>query len=200
MLIDYRPRFLVALRAEAQAQGRRLTHEEILAVCSRLANQLVDEASRTAKKERARAQIDPQAHAILNVYPRREGGEAALVSITKAIAKDGFDAVLERTSEYAQAVARWPHNRRRSASGSSLIPLPTTFFNNRRYLDDSAQWWEGTGGKSAASKPEQLPEPEGWRFHHPDSRYVRDHEPWERIDLLTQRWIIDNTPKLEKRA
>lgn len=145
-----------------------------------------------ATKERKRAGIDPRAADVLNVYPRREGGDAALVSISKAIAQDGLETVLERTTEYASAVARWPIGRKRSQSGSSLIPLPTTFYNSRRYMDDSAAWWEGTGGRDKATKPKScLPEWPGWRFKFADSMQVRNNVPWENIDEPTQAHIIN---------
>lgn len=180
-----------ALCAQSKALGRRLTKEEYLGVFEREIALIVKESA----KERKRAGIDERAASILNVYPRREGGDAALVSISKAIQTDGFEVVLEKTTEYASAVARWAYHRKKSQSGSSLIPLPTTWFGNRRYLDDSKEWWEGTGGREKAKEPVCLPEPMGWRFAHPDSRFVTENIPWNRIDLPTQRWISENTPQ-----
>jgi hypothetical protein len=199
---DHRAAFRSSLYAKSRSftPPRRLEPAEILDVCQEVACSLIDEAVKASKKERSKSQVDPRAGDILNVFPRREGGQAALLSISKAIARDGFDVVLDRTSEYAQAVARWAHGRKRDSKGASLIPMPTTFFNNFRYMDDPAQWWEGTGGKPKADKPHQLPEPEGWRFAHPESRYVTENEPWDRIDLITQQWIINNTPKNENTA
>jgi hypothetical protein len=150
-------------------------------------------ACEARRKERKKAAIDERARDILNVYPRREGGTAALQAITKAISQDGFEAVLERTTEYASAVARWAPNRKKAQSGSSLIPLPATWFGNRRYFDDSKAWWEGTGGKEKAKEVICLPEPEGWRFAHPESRFVTENIPWASIDLTTQKWIIENS-------
>ena len=123
---------------------------------------IIEEEYAKCTKERKRSGIDERASAILNVYPRREGGEAALLSISKAIQKDGFDCVLERTAEYGQAVARWAPNRRKAQSGASLIPLPTTWFNQRRYMDDSSAWWEGTGGKQKTSPEASIAPPDGW--------------------------------------
>lgn len=107
----------------------------------------------TLGKERKKSQIDDRAESILRLFPRREGGDAALVAISKAIWHDGFELVHERTSEYASAVARWSQGRRKSQSGSSLIPLPKTWFGNRRYTDDPKAWWDGTGGKPKAELP-----------------------------------------------
>lgn len=174
------------LAATAQDFRRPLKRAEWLAVAGAFLKAL--------SKERKRADIDPRAKDIFNIYPRREGGDAALLSITKSLQHDGFEVVLSRTAEYAQAVARWAANRKRSQSGSSLIPLPTTFFNNRRYLDDPAQWWAGTGGREAVKKDneEKLVEPENWRAQFSDSRPVQDNTPWDRIDLATQRYIVQH--------
>jgi hypothetical protein len=157
---------------------------------------LIDEEGAKVAKERKRAEIDERAAQILNVYPRRQGGEAGLTAISKAIAKDGFDKVLEGTTEYASAVARWSYARRVSQSGSSLIPLPATWFGNRCYLDDPKYWWEGTGKKDKEEKEAVLlAEPEGWRFAHPDNRFVTEHIAWSAIDTASQKWIIANTPQ-----
>lgn len=161
-MTDPRQTFDSALRAKCKQAGRKLTYSEVLDEVCAVHSVLVAEAVKAAKKERQKSGIDLRARDILNVYPRREGGDAALVSISKAIAQDGFDVVLAKTSEYAQAVARWSHARKKSQSGSSLIPLPTTFFNNRRYLDDSGAWWEGTGGKPKSDPVETLPVPQDW--------------------------------------
>jgi hypothetical protein len=139
------------LAEESVRLGRKLTKSEFLAV----AGPLFKAEREKGTKERKRAGIDPRAKDIFNVYPRREGGEASLMAISKALEKDGFEVVLEKTSEYAQAVARWPHNRKKSPSGSSLIPLPSTWFSQRRYvLDNPDSWWEGTGGRHKAHAPD----------------------------------------------
>ena len=164
MTADHRPALRSALYAKSRSftPPRRLEPAEILEVCQEVALVLIAEAVKASKKERKKSGIDERARDILNVYPRREGGDAALLSITKAIQKDGFEAVLEKTTEYASAVARWSHSRKKAANGSSLIPMATTWFNGRRYLDDSAQWWEGTGGKAKAATVTSLPVPENW--------------------------------------
>lgn len=188
-MTNFREKLIERCTAKALELGRRLGRLEI-----------VDEAAAlylAASKQRKKAQIDPHAAAILNVYPRREGGEAALLSISKAIAQDGFDAVLEKTAEYASAVARWSHGRKRDTDGKSKIPMPSTWFNQRRYNDDTKEWWEGTGGKPKSDAIDQLLEPQGWRFYHPDNRFVTQNDPWERIDVISQRWIIENTPLKE---
>lgn len=182
-----------AFVSEKRAKGGSLSADDFIRVGDELVSIFRQEWAREAKaRKRKEAPVDERAADILNVYPRREGGQAALLSITKAIAHDGFVAVLEKTTEYASAVARWQPGRKRSVNGTSLIPLPTTFFNNRRYMDDPAQWWEGTGGKQKAQQTEVIaPEPEGWRFRFPDSRPVLDNTPWAQIDATTRGYITE---------
>lgn len=180
-------RLYASFMSDSQAKGRKLNMDEIIA--------LADRQYSIATKERKKAQVDERAGQILNIYPRRQGGEAGLTAISKAIAKDGFEKVLEGASEYASAVARWAYARRVSQSGSSLIPLPATWFGNRCYLDDPKYWWEGTGKADKEEKEAVLlAEPAGWRFAHPDSRNVRENIPWSAIDISTQKWLIANTP------
>lgn len=180
---------LISLCTEkAKTLGRKLTNLEVVDVA--------DELHAKSIKERKKSEIDERASQILNVYPRRQGGEAGLTAITKAIVKDGFEKVLEGASEYASAVARWAYARRVSQSGSSLIPLPATWFGNRCYLDDPKYWWEGTGKEQKEEKEAiLLAEPERWRFAHPDNRFVTEHIAWSAIDTASQRWIIANMPK-----
>jgi len=63
-----------------------------------------------AKKEKKKLEIDERAKNIFNVYPNRQGGQAALKSISDSIAEDWFDFVLERTTQYATACARCSQN------------------------------------------------------------------------------------------
>ncbi len=52
-MTDYRPRFLVALKAHKQALGRPLRHEEILDICHLTAEILIGEAVKEAKKRKS---------------------------------------------------------------------------------------------------------------------------------------------------
>lgn len=190
----FREQFSSACIAKSKELGRKLVWAEVL--------ELACECHAKATKERKRAEVLPESQQVFNAYPRRSGGEAALLAISKAIRNDGFEAVLDGTLEFAAAVARWPHGRRVSQSGQSLIPMPSTFFGNRRYtLDDRKTWWEGTGKAEKEEKQAALlAEPEGWRFAHPESRFVTENISWASIDLASQKWIIANTPKKERTA
>jgi GTP-dependent phosphoenolpyruvate carboxykinase len=80
--------------------------------------------------------------------------------------------------------------------------MPTTFYHQRRYcLDDRKTWWEGTGKKQKEEREAiLLAEPSGWRFSHPESRFVTEHIAWAAIDIASQKWIIANTPPMQNRA
>ena len=186
--MTFRASFIESCTAQAKLLGRKLTFGE---VCD-----IAEATHKGAIRERKRGAILPEAEQVYNAYPRRSGGESALTSISKAINLDGLEAVLDGTLEFSAAVARWPYGRRVSQSGQSLIPMPKTFFDNRRYaLDDRKTWWEGTGKAEKEEKEAiALSEPVGWRFAHPESRFVTENISWAAIDLASQKWIIANTP------
>lgn len=186
--MDFTDRVFIVLKNLSEQLGRRLSEVEWKAA------HRAEYAK--ALKDKKKACIDERARDIFNVYPRREGGTAALSAISKSIEMDGFEAVLAKTTEYASAVARWPKNRRKSQDGRSCIPLPTTWYGNRRYFDDSKEWWAGTGAKEKEEKEALLiAEPEGWRFLHKESRFVTENIPWASIDTATQKWIIEHMPQ-----
>lgn len=186
--MTYREQLIHNCTQKAESLGRKLTSLEVVGEACALHEQ--------KSKERRRGEIDERAENLYRLYPRSQGGDSALSAISKAIEKDGFERVLSGTTEYASAVARWSYNRRVSQSGSSLIPLPRTWFGNRCYLDDPKYWWEGTGKEEKQEKEAiMLSEPEGWRFAHPDNRFVTENISWAAIDTASQKWIIANTPK-----
>lgn len=192
--MPFKEQLIAACTDKAKTLGRKLQSMEIV--------ELACECHVKATKERKKAEVLPESEQVFNAYPRRSGGEAALRAISKAIRNDGFEAVLDGTLEFAAAVARWPQGRRVSQSGQSLIPMPSTFYDNRRYaLDDRKTWWEGTGKAEKEEKQAALlAEPQGWRFAHPESRFVTENISWAAIDLASQKWIIANTPKKERTA
>lgn len=177
-----------ALTAEAKRLNRKLTGPEVIAV---LDGQL-------GEPKKKKADFDDRAQNIFNLYPNRQGGTAALKAITESIAEDGFEMVLGRTTEYANAVARWPRFYRYSQNpdnkGRDLVPMASTWFNQRRYRDDP-QTWARVGNSPPPKPKENLQEPEGWRFAHSQSRFVVENIPWNQIDTPTQQYIIDHTPK-----
>lgn len=195
----FRENYKAATIFRCRALGRKLTADEMWDEAASIHQFAVLELQKEwekRRKERKKAGIDERAGGIYNLYPRKEGGTEALLSISKAIQRDGYEKVMAGTTEYASAVARWSPARKRAQSGESKLAMPTTWFNQGRYNDDPKAWWEGTGGKAEAEKPKiMLPEPWNWREVHPESRPVRENIAWQNLDETTQKWIVDNTPQ-----
>lgn len=177
--MNFADRLFAAMVSEATPLGRRLNKQEWLAVAQR-----VFEAE---KKATRKAAISSDAEQVFALYPRREGGTAALHSITVAIEKDGLPTVLAKTREYAEAVSRWPRLYRYSSEGRDLVPMATTWFNQRRYMDDSTQWHR-SGGRPAPKLVQMLPEPQGWR--EVMTEYVNRDRKWAALPVADQESII----------
>ena len=89
------------------------------------------------------SEIEQQAEEIYKRYPKKVGKPNAIKAINKAINKDGFKHVFEKTELYAKE-----YN-----GESRYIPHPSTFFNQERYNDDPSEW-----SKNASSQfePQQI--------------------------------------------
>lgn len=195
---DFATKVTNALAARSKELGRKLKyptewHEIINAVHA--------EDLKTRIKDRKKAQADERADNIFNLYPRREGGLAARISITRAIEKFGYEHVLERTAEYAKAVAGWPRLYRyaqgEGRDGKDLCPMATTWFNQERFQDDPRNWHR-TGGRPAPEKPpeDSWPEPRGWRLEFPN--YDGVTSSWANIEPAAKRYITETMNRLKK--
>ncbi len=71
-------------------------------------------------------ELEQQAEEIYKIYPKKVGKLNAIQAIKKAINKDGFKHVFEKTKLYAKE-----YN-----GESRYIPHPSKFFNKERYNDD----------------------------------------------------------------
>jgi hypothetical protein len=102
--------------------------------------------------------VDPRAEGIFKLHPNRQGGVTALKHITDCIAEDGYEFVLERTTTYANACARY------GKEDKSKIPHASTWFSQRRHrLDDTATWFKAGGiPKTEAQVSRAIPAPDGW--------------------------------------
>jgi len=173
-------------KREAQGANRPYGKGEVLGVLRGFLLEYAAEVKRGAQKERKRAKIVDGAEEVYQAYPRHEGGVDALAKISAAIAQDGLPIVLAKTKEYAAAVAQWPRLYRYSTEGRDLVPMPATWFHQRRYLDDSRAWVR-QGGKPAPEVKQSLPEPLNWRQSVPE--FVRVKEPWGRLSHDDQTFI-----------
>lgn len=85
---------------------------------------------------------------VYNAYPRKVGKQAAIRAIDGAIKRLNSNGrgilfpakltLMERTTAYAAAVAKWP------ADDKQFIPHPATWFNRGSYDDDPKEWQRGT--------------------------------------------------------
>jgi hypothetical protein len=102
---------------------------------------------------------------IYSIYPRKEGKQAALKAIEKAVIRlmkgevphspmsrrEAVDYLTLRVTEYADSAVG-------SQSDQTMIPHPSTWFNQGRYDDDQSNWESGDGtGRSPTLQPKSAP-------------------------------------------
>lgn len=73
--------------------------------------------------------VTPASEEIYKAYPRKVSRPQAMISIQRAIKKHGYEHVLKRTKDFAEA---WEN----SGKPLAFVPYPATFFNQERYEDD----------------------------------------------------------------
>ena len=91
-------------------------------------------------------ELEQKAEEIYKIYPKKVGKPDAISAIKKAINKDGFKHVFEKTELYVNA-----YN-----GESRYIPHPSTFFNQERYNDDPSEWSQNVKRASSQYKPPQI--------------------------------------------
>lgn len=150
---------------------------------------VLDEVYKEATKERKRAGVHPYAERIYELFPKKVGRDAALAAISKALEKNSTDYLLDKTSQFARAVADWPSSYRYFNDGADRCPHPSTWFNEARYADDPTTW-KRHGARNAPPPPKQnLPEPFGWRDAFPD--YIHVQKDWHAIEFASQSYIVE---------
>ncbi len=90
--------------------------------------------------------LEQQAEEIYKIYPKKVGKPSAIQAIKKAINKDGFKHILEKTQLYAKQ-----YN-----GESRYIPHPSTFFNQERYNDDPSEWSQNVKTTPSPITPHQI--------------------------------------------
>ncbi len=91
-------------------------------------------------------ELEQQAEEIYKIYPKKISKPSAISAIKKAINKDGFKHVFERTELYAKE-----YN-----GESRYIPHPSKFFNQERYNDAPAEWSRNAKSTSSQYRPPQI--------------------------------------------
>lgn len=104
---------------------------------------------------------------IYKKYPRKKSKGAALKAIEKALKVVDYDVLLEAVSEFARCNDGRPD--------VNFIPYPATWFNQRCWEDDRAEWsrWKSDNQEQL---PFDNPTPMGMRSGPPDAYMVANNE------------------------
>ena len=141
------------------------------------------------RKEKRKTTISADAARIYELYPRKVGREDALVKISLALRKHEIGYLMDKTNQFALAVASWPSSYRYYQDGGDRCPNPATWFHQGRYEDDPKTWHRSGARTAAPHQRTEFPaEPVGWRRTFPD--YVDVNKSWEQIDPTAQAYII----------
>jgi len=145
----------------------------------------------TASKARRKSEIVPAAESIYELYPRKVGKEDALLAITGALRKHEAAYLLDKTSQFAEAVRSWPSSYRYMQDGGDRCPNPGTWYRQGRFADDISTW-RRRGAHTPAPHQKVSPlEPAGWRDAFPE--FVDRDKPWHDLDIIQQTFLINNT-------
>ena len=71
------------------------------------------------------------AESVYEAYPKKVGFPVALRAIEKALKSTDYDTLLAATVAFAKA---------RRGQDAQFTPMPATWFNQQRYLDDQSTW------------------------------------------------------------
>src|SRR5574343_353951 len=77
------------------------------------------------------SKVEREAEAIYNAYPKHAGRGYALKAISKALKVVGYEELLSTVKAYAAA---------RRGQDPQFTPLPATWFNQQRWMDDRSTW------------------------------------------------------------
>ncbi len=168
---------------------------------------IMDEEERVARKEKKKASVDDRARQIYQAYPRHIAPEDALVAITKALKKHEAGYLMDKTSQFAEAVRSWPSSYRYFQDGGDRCPYPATWFNAGRFADDPKEW-KRSGGRLPGPQRVQVAAPEGWAEwlqanmpsdDHPSHSQLCAAQNLKKFDYMPPSWqtkcIIELTGK-----
>jgi hypothetical protein len=99
------------------------------------------------EKEKDKEKDIEKEQEIYKLYPRKEGKAKAIEAITKALKKVDYQYLLDAVSEYAESMNGHPDK--------TMIPHPTTWFNQERWSDDRSMWsaWRNQPPQNNNSNP-----------------------------------------------
>jgi hypothetical protein len=149
-------------------------------------NQLKKDYDNLLKKPKLKP--NGQALEIYESYPRKVGKPSALSAIQKAIAKAGFDLILEKTQDYALTIKRYGIDSKHEKWAT--VPHPSTWYNQERWLCDEAEWSaqfrDGKYVKPNVVVDNTPTEPQDWR-----ERVIRAY-PQSRVHDMNWRYFCLN--------
>lgn len=149
----------------------KITPASQAAILADIAQRFHDHWLAQQKQRKAKGDATEQELAVYQAYPHKEGRGAALAAIREALRRVDFPVLHAAVRSYGQCVARWPAAYR-FKEGRDTCPMPATWFNQERYLDDPRHWLpagmftreDDPRGLGQVS-PSPTPEPSGWRGH-----------------------------------
>jgi hypothetical protein len=109
--------------------------------------EVVGDIADLSDPEILRSEVD----AIYHAYPRKTSPLKAKHAISKALKEIPAAELLQKTLEYAAAVARWPEDK------LCYVPHTATWFNGGKYLEDPKEW-NRNGVGSIVSFPKRTPD------------------------------------------
>jgi hypothetical protein len=147
-------------------------------------------AKRDAVKPKKAPQIHEKAELIYQAYPRHIAKDDALKAITTALKKHEFEYLLDKTTQFGEAVKSWPSSYRYMKDGRDTCPYPASWFNAGRFMDEPHEW-RRHGARTGAphQKVTSIEEPDGWRKEFPE--YVNKDKPWASLPESDQRFISE---------
>lgn len=108
--------------------GRRpLTDQVGKGIPSKVLPKGLERSSENKLRKTKKAERSEQANAIYQAYPRKRNRAAALKAICKALERESFEMLMQRTNAFGVA---------RSSEDSQFTPYPATWFNAEGYHDE----------------------------------------------------------------
>lgn len=150
--------------------------------------------------------LQKQAEEIYEAYPRKEGKQAALKSIAKALGSVDYETLLEKVKEFA--IAMKPKIERGEIR---YVKQPATWFNQGCWMDDVSAWKDAPQGKHNAPSGNKCQynhdnPPPNWRdlfMRVIVSPYGESWEveskvtDWDKLTVSAQQVILSEYEKFE---
>lgn len=101
--------------------------------------------------QQEKADLAKMVEAIYKAYPRKVAPAAAMKAIEKACKLIEPKELLQAVQDYEAATSQWP------AADRDFIPMPSTWFNQQRWLEDRREWTRKIPGANAPKEEAAVP-------------------------------------------